>query len=928
MKRIFYSMALALCALMVSIPAKAARYGFCDAFDLKFALHNGYFYRGTQVIYVLDDDVLFLENDVEFDQENGNTDLIVVSAVNSHFTLDLNGHKLQRNISNPVGSDATCVISFKHVKATGTGRLYIFDSKGGGQIIANSSVMPISGNYLCAVRFPESCDGIGGELRVYGGDLKAHFNNTGAPNCYGIIDDYGQTVSIYGGCHDGYMSLNPEMTPTINLYGGSLGSAYNIGSGNYPALSITGKTPQGQWKGGTIFGAAYSGNVCATRVHSDSKIKLNGSTSSASAVDALSASDKKKAKIEIYEEFGFSVNGKDVTTLNAEDVLGDGKVQYVTPKEPTTISTRYLYLNSASLTSIETHVNLFIILSGENVLNGQLLGYGANVDLISATGHPTGASATDKLTVSYSAETPILLYDGNFKVDEAAGLSVNGKNNANAVDCKKFTLTNAWFDAVVTGTGPVVKCTSNSITSVLKSGSLTGKSVSYAPDIKWHNLYILGRQLNEWDVDTDITGEGISGKVHFLGGSIELNNAVIDARGLNVEAIKGQINYIIFKGSCFIISDSKDAIKLDGGSKTTFKSNSSGDNHLYIIGTYAINATGVGALQFGESDSFDPISIYSGSTAIWGNNNKPNVSVYCDMDISCANTGLPMYKVTPSIYSTRVSDFGGSVDADGVFTKADGKDADHVTFRRGITVSGTAYPIEVEGVTITSGNASDVLKDGKVSYNASTNTLTLNDANIEGFYTPGIRVTSGGLNIALVGSSAVQSSNPYGAIYSVNGDLNINGKQNDSLFVYGRGMMGLNRMTTNYRTAITGGCYVSAICRDDNFVKSYRSAAMQSDSLYVNKSTLYVENKSANPVNKVALYSYNANLEPGLLLVDAEIIKGEPNTPDPLLIAPTSGQAIDNIQVEGDQPQKIMMDGILYIVRDGKIYNALGAEVK
>lgn len=40
------------------------------------------------------------------------------------------------------------------------------------------------------------------------------------------------------------------------------------------------------------------------------------------------------------------------------------------------------------------------------------------------------------------------------------------------------------------------------------------------------------------------------------------------------------------------------------------------------------------------------------------------------------------------------------------------------------------------------------------------------------------------------------------------------------------------------------------------------------------------------------------------------------------------GQGIENIQVEGDQPQKIMMDGILYIVRDGKIYNAQGANVK
>lgn len=46
-----------------------------------------------------------------------------------------------------------------------------------------------------------------------------------------------------------------------------------------------------------------------------------------------------------------------------------------------------------------------------------------------------------------------------------------------------------------------------------------------------------------------------------------------------------------------------------------------------------------------------------------------------------------------------------------------------------VNAAAVDYPIEVGGVKITSSNANDVLGDGTVSYNASTHTLTLNNAN-------------------------------------------------------------------------------------------------------------------------------------------------------------------------------------------------------
>ena len=942
MRKVFYSFALALCALLLSVPVYGYEYSIRNHEQLREALRTGMIDTrgdGGGTYQLSASDILVLANDIIFnqvlDELNLNRDLLIVSnrAV-PQYNIDLNGFTIQRNISNPVGDDGVSVFSFKERESSDPVTLSISDSKGGGKVIANVTTLFTAGNYPTAVLFPRDTP-VGCTLILNGGSLIGQVNGSVFSGTAGVIDECGCTTIIYDGFLTAYASMITQTAnSTLKLYGGVIGSSYNLQLPNQSAVLIQGKLSASSiWQAATIYGLAYTEpNAFSTLVPSSSKTLLNDAVSSISALNALTNEQKNTSKVEIYDEFDLTVNNVTVSTRNKNDVLGDGTVIF--KGRCNNKSFGELHLKGATLSNITTSISdLKICLSGANVLNGDLIGYDSNVSIQSAIARTTGLTAVDKLTVTYAAETPVMLYDGDLTVGRAAALSIDGKNNTSAVDCGNFTLNDAWFDAVVTGAGPVVKSTDNSINSVLKSGSLTGKSVAYTPNLEMKNLYVLGHQLSAWDVGSDLTDDGISGKVHYYGGTLELTNAIIDARGKNVEAIKGEVNYITYKGTCLIISDSKAAIHLDGGNKTTFGSSGAGDNRLYIISddSYAINAQGVKALQFGDTNQFDPITIYSGSTAINGNDNKPIVTVFNNMDISCASYGKPMYKVDLRTNASRVSDFGGGFDtANGVLTKANGANADHVVFRRMTSLSGTAYPIEVEGVSVTTGNADDVLGNGKVSYDAATNTLTLDNANVEGWYAPGIRVTGGGLNIALKGSSAVQSSNPSGAIYSVNGDLNISGGADDELFVFGRGMLGLNRMTKQYRTAITGGCTVSAICRDDNFLKSYRSAGMQSDSIYVNASTLYVENRSKNETNKMGLYSFNADGEPGLLLVDAEIKEGVPNTADDVLIAPTKSDddGIADVRLDVDVTRKVLINGKIFILRNGEIYDTFGLRIK
>lgn len=949
MRKIFSFIALALMTLLALPMYAGSRYSITSHYQLLRALRTGKIdasVDGEGTYDLSAEDVLVLQNDIIWEQDvnpdSRNSDLLVVvnRAVDT-YTIDLNGHTLQRNISEPTSDESVSVISFAKRESSLPVTLVIKDSQGGGQVIADMPIKPSSGYYPSAVIFPSNCPGKCA-VHVYGGALQGRVTGKKMSGSAGVLDRFGCVTKIYGGELDGYSSLANNTNSQLELYGGVLGNEYNLSSTAQGAMYVLkGLDASSVWEGGVVYGIKYAKDnlFFAFHISAMSYAYLNGQKSSVVDLNALSYEERDRSKIEIEHIWMLDIDHKEVTTRSKDDVLGDGKVRFEPDAEDRESGT--LYLNGATLSEITNHIPLTIVLSGANTLNGQLISYGSNIEILSADNRIPGLAAKHKLTVNYSTnDTPVLLYDGNLTVKDGVGLNVKSNGYKYAVECDKFTLQRCWFKASAT-TGPVVFSASNNlIDEQLVSGSLTGKNVEYKPNYISAELYILGQELTEYDYDTDIELDGIVGKVHFSTNGLELENAIIDARGRNIETIKGKLKKLTYRGNCYIVNDNKPALDLSGVLQTLIEQADYNEKaHLYIIsGTYGIQLADENQLRLGNrNNGCGTVSIYGDSYGIKGDNTKPSLFIFDDTDISGGVNGLPVYNVSIGSTCLRVSDFGGWTgfnEQDGVFISSDNKNADHVVFRRNGPnyQAGKSYPIEVAGVMVTDGNAPDVLGDGKVAYDTETSTLTFKNASINGFYVPAVRVRLGtyalsDLNIKLQGTTYMQSSAPNGAIYIQQINLNIDGTETDSLIAQGYGMMGINRVTKYKQTAITGGCYVKAVCYNNNYIQSGRSAALQSDKLRISNSTLYAENRSTDPTNKVSLYSYDDSGNPGLILEGVEIVEGQPNTPEPILIAPV-GDGIEDIRVEGDKPLKILHEGHVYIFRGTKAYDVTGAEIR
>lgn len=101
-------------------------------------------------------------------------------------------------------------------------------------------------------------------------------------------------------------------------------------------------------------------------------------------------------------------------------------------------------------------------------------------------------------------------------------------------------------------------------------------------------------------------------------------------------------------------------------------------------------------------------------------------------------------------------------------------------------VNAETYGLNVGGVQVTSDNAADILGDGTVSYDATKNRLTLNNAYISVDYTTnnkGAIVATGALDIVLKGTSnrvTVSNMPDYSAAIMTAGTLTIMGDANAS----------------------------------------------------------------------------------------------------------------------------------------------------
>ncbi len=246
MKKIFYSMALALCALMQPMPVKAAKVIevsnvaglkqylqetaepltvkltddiiFRDNFlDWSMACHDRTF-RGTQLPL----EEWCAGNQYEYHYEDEVTAAFL--SVNGIKTLDLNGHTLQMQYYGDNRKDerfynSYCGQSVERVtlfRLKYCGKFSITDSQGGGQAILDSYVPGIESAVLYAP-IGSTCS----EINVYGGKLIGQSVWEQFAHSYGgvIVEEEGITFNLYGGKVNQITTMRKS---NINILGGEV----------------------------------------------------------------------------------------------------------------------------------------------------------------------------------------------------------------------------------------------------------------------------------------------------------------------------------------------------------------------------------------------------------------------------------------------------------------------------------------------------------------------------------------------------------------------------------------------------------------------------------------------------------------------------------------------------------------------------------
>lgn len=506
-------------------------------------------------------------------------------------------------------------------------------------------------------------------------------------------------------------------------------------------------------------------------------------------------------------QYELYVAGTQVTGLNVNDVLGDGKVSYdaeenaLTLNEATIVSPQDDYY-SGIITGVE---NLSIILVGENKIYTN--DFGIEIQNVNTTITGTGKlqiySTGDKcivadggmadktLTISGGCivileEAPkggIYLDEGNLAVDRST-LEIKSEEEgmtllyANALDMCGTT-----YISIPEGGyfyGDVI---------MNSDGTMSGLHAKIEP-LKYQ-LYVAGTQVDAINA-VDVFGDG---KVRYdeTGKTLTLTEASIEEdygiksyidslnivlegvnyinayeEGLSLyadAAISGPGRLEIYSGGYGVYGNNSTSLKLDEGCSVSIEASSG----IYL----SDGQSGMGSVLTVENSALE-INTYDGETP----------AVTC-LELNLRHTGIAV----PA----------GASFENNTIVNAEDVPASH------IVIVPAYYDLYVAGTQVTALNANDVLGDGgTVRYDIDNTTLTLNGAYLsyqgtekDGCIDNGIA----NLKIALVGMNDIVSSKP--GIYSDADGTTIQGdgmltvrSQEDGIYLTGSGL------------TLEGGCQV------------------------------------------------------------------------------------------------------------------------
>ena len=295
--------------------------------------------------------------------------------------------------------------------------------------------------------------------------------------------------------------------------------------------------------------------------------------------------------------------------------------------------------------------------------------------------------------------------------------------------------------------------------ATLVSGSLRdaeGKTI-YGKEVvigklRTYNYYVAGTQItnaNQHAVlgDTTIVFQ----EPARLGGpgTLVLNNANIDA-GSEIGITAGKTLYF----------------KLLGENNVSSTASGLASQTAYIEGPGSLNISG----QYGIDAHLSKLFISNGaqitaegSTRYAIDGKETTISgKETVVKMKCSPDARGTFRASTSLTledGLMIESPAGAQYADGEIMDADG----NVIKDEWVTIQYTeAYDITVAGIGVTNHNMNDVLGDGTVSYDPETNTLTLNDANIETTRDIGLLAKRADLKVNLIGENSIRTSDVPG----------------------------------------------------------------------------------------------------------------------------------------------------------------------
>lgn len=491
MKRIFYSMALALCALMLCLPVKATIFNIATELEWEYLI---VYHQAQDGMLMKNGDVIRLQHDLNLNYIEGKDHGSVPE--NWTLTVDLNGHTLRY--------DGACSATRTLVECKEGSTLNIKDSGDGGQWIFND--LDGSGQIWLLSMSNNST------VNVYGGALLALYNQNMAFSQKAIHCSKNCTVNVF----DGLISTiagnksDSSLNNKINLYGGTFGNDFLKNANNVAA--IWHDPYLGTIKAGKIYGlegdaaladykpAGFPESHLDKALAEDTEVYIDGVLT---PQDQLSSdrSTYENSYVEVKYKPNFTA-GKTVTSDNANDIMGDGTMRF-------DIGTNTLYLTNTTgsvknISSIYwTSFDLTIEVEDQWTC-GSIESYGGDLT-VRAHHRVQKEEDADMLSVTYTAEEPFAIRGGDIRFENRIKIYAESDQKTDAAFlCHNIYVDDSWLDA---WGKPVAQCADAFVTNAtIKTGSFKNNDViQVEPQFTKYYIFV---QTNG-DERGSVTGKGI-----------------------------------------------------------------------------------------------------------------------------------------------------------------------------------------------------------------------------------------------------------------------------------------------------------------------------------------------------------------------------------------------------------------------------------